>query len=334
MKFLHISDLHKLNDYRNKGGIYTNILNGMEDPFIQLNSLLKENGFTFDFVVLSGDFGSIVELIGENYFFLIALVIPFVPYIIEGFSTGGWSWVPILIILGGALSIIIIDFVGLLLMYLIMFIVECIEDNSYGYINYVDTKNNVKNVNTNTSVKQPTVENKNNINNNKQNLEHKPTNKKKGVTFKDIAGLNEAKEAFKEKVILPFEHPEIFKKFGKKTGGGILLYGLPGTGKTMFAEAASNESDALFISVKCSDIKSKWYGESEQKVKLLFDTARKAKKAIIFFDEFEAIGSKRNENPLSGVSICIDETPISKTNPSTEFILFSLSVGSIFEKHF
>lgn len=118
----------------------------------------------------------------------------------------------------------------------------------------------------------------------------------KVITFNDIAGLERAKESFREKVILPFEHPELYKKFGKKTGGGILLYGLPGTGKTMFAEAAANEVDALFLPIKCSDIKSKWYGESEQKVKEVFVKARKSKKAIIFFDEFEAIGSKRTDN--------------------------------------
>lgn len=116
------------------------------------------------------------------------------------------------------------------------------------------------------------------------------------VTFDSIAGLEKAKEAFKEKIVLPFEHPEIFEKFGKKAGGGILLYGLPGTGKTMFAEAASNELNALFIPIKCSDIKSKWYGESERNVKAIFDKARKAGRAIIFFDEFEAIGGKRTDD--------------------------------------
>ncbi len=114
--------------------------------------------------------------------------------------------------------------------------------------------------------------------------------------FDDIAGLEDAKKAFKEKVIMPFLHPEIYEKFGKKAGGGILLYGLPGTGKTMFAEAAANEIDALFIPIKCSDVKSKWYGESEKKVKDIFAKAKKAEKAIIFFDEFEAIGAKRTDS--------------------------------------
>lgn len=118
-----------------------------------------------------------------------------------------------------------------------------------------------------------------------------------GIRFSDIAGLEEAKTAFYDKIILPFEHKELFEKYGKKVGGGLLLYGLPGTGKTLFAEACANELDALFIPIKCSDIKSKWYGESEGNVKKIFAKARKAERAIIFFDEFEAIGAKRTDNP-------------------------------------
>ena len=130
----------------------------------------------------------------------------------------------------------------------------------------------------------------------------KTTKKRKSskITFDDIAGLDEAKNAFNEKVIMPLQHPEIYAKYGKKVGGGILLYGLPGTGKTMFAEAASNELNALFIPIKCSDIKSKWYGESEQNVKNIFAKARKASKVILFFDEFEAIGAKRTDNSDNG----------------------------------
>lgn len=132
-------------------------------------------------------------------------------------------------------------------------------------------------------------------------------NNKSKITFKDIAGLEKAKQAFKEKIIMPIEHPDLYKKYGKKIGGGILLYGLPGTGKTMFAEAASNEIDATFISLKCSDIKSKWYGESERKVKEIFKKAKKSERAIIFFDEFEAIGSKRNEESGDGNNSLVPE---------------------------
>lgn len=114
--------------------------------------------------------------------------------------------------------------------------------------------------------------------------------------FSDVIGLEEAKQAIKDRVIDPSKHPDIYKKYGYKAGGGILLYGLPGTGKTMFAQAVANEIDGEFFSIKASDIKSKWYGETEGKIKELFDSARKEKTAVIFIDEFEAIGVDRNKN--------------------------------------
>lgn len=123
------------------------------------------------------------------------------------------------------------------------------------------------------------------------------------ITLADIAGLDEAKEAFNDRVILPIKHRELFDKYGKNVGGGILLYGLPGTGKTMFAQAVANELEATFFSIKCSDIMSKWYGESETKIKQLFAKAKKVPVAVIFFDEFEAIGRKRTApDGESGVS--------------------------------
>lgn len=144
----------------------------------------------------------------------------------------------------------------------------------------------------------------NSNNENTQTTDKKTTKhtsqKSSTITFDDIAGLEEAKIAFKEKVVYAFEHKDLYEKYGKKVGGGLLLYGLPGTGKTMFAEAASNETDSLFIPIKCSDIKSKWYGESEANVKKIFEKARKAKRAIIFFDEFEAIGAKRTDDGENG----------------------------------
>lgn len=118
----------------------------------------------------------------------------------------------------------------------------------------------------------------------------KQASKKNAIMLKDIAGLDEAKEAISIRVILPIQHPEVYEKYNKKVGGGILLYGLPGTGKTMFAQAVANELDAVFYEVKCSDIVSKWYGESEQRIKKLFRDARRNKRAVIFFDEFEALG--------------------------------------------
>ena len=113
------------------------------------------------------------------------------------------------------------------------------------------------------------------------------------VSFDDVAGLDDVKDSIKMRVILPMQYPEIYAAYNKKQGGGILLYGLPGTGKTMIAKAIAHEVQAKFYSIKCSDIVSKWFGEAEKNVKALFETARKDDKAIIFFDEFEALAAKR-----------------------------------------
>ena len=116
------------------------------------------------------------------------------------------------------------------------------------------------------------------------------------IKLSDIAGLDEAKKALEERVILPLTHKEIYDKYDKSVGGGILLFGLPGTGKTMFAQAVATEMKAKFFSVKCSDIQSKWYGEAEKNVKNLFFEAKKHKRSVIFFDEFDALGSRRKED--------------------------------------
>ncbi|MDR3263670.1 MAG: ATP-binding protein [Clostridiales bacterium] len=116
------------------------------------------------------------------------------------------------------------------------------------------------------------------------------------IKLTDIAGLDDAKKALDERVILPLKHKDIYSKYGKKVGGGILLYGLPGTGKTMFAQAVATELDAKFFSIKCSDIESKWSGEAERNVKALFTEARRCKKAVIFFDEFDSLGARRQNN--------------------------------------
>ena len=134
----------------------------------------------------------------------------------------------------------------------------------------------------------------------KQNKEEDLTEflpaKRTGISLDDVAGLKSAKDEIRRLIIEPRKHPEIYEKFKKKKGGGILLYGVPGTGKTMFAQAIATELDAAFFSVKCSDIASKWFGDSEQNVKRLFDEARKHPCSIIFFDEFEALGAKRDSN--------------------------------------
>lgn len=115
-----------------------------------------------------------------------------------------------------------------------------------------------------------------------------------GVSMDDVAGLQEAKDEIIQKVIEPNKHPEIFRRFNKSKGGGILLYGVPGTGKTMLAQAIAHEIDAKFFSVKCSDILSKWVGDAEQNIRNLFQEAKSYPTSIVFFDEFEAIAPNRD----------------------------------------
>ena len=116
------------------------------------------------------------------------------------------------------------------------------------------------------------------------------------VRFDDVAGLEDVKEQIRLKLIYPFTHPEEAKRFGVRSGGGILLYGPPGTGKTLIAKAVAGELDAAFFTVKPSEIMSKWVGEAEQNVAALFDAARGYERAVIFIDEVESLLPSRGGN--------------------------------------
>ncbi len=113
------------------------------------------------------------------------------------------------------------------------------------------------------------------------------------VTWNDVGGLNDVKREIIEAVEWPLKYPEKFKKFGIKPPKGILLYGPPGTGKTLIAKAVANESEANFISIKGSELLSKWLGESEKAVRKIFRKARQVAPCIIFFDEIDAIAQIR-----------------------------------------
>jgi len=113
------------------------------------------------------------------------------------------------------------------------------------------------------------------------------------VTWEDVGGLDEVKQELKEAVEWPLRYPVVFEQLRTKPPKGILLFGPPGTGKTMLAKAVANESECNFISVKGPELLSKWVGESEKGVREIFRKARQAAPSIIFFDEVDALVPKR-----------------------------------------
>ena len=123
------------------------------------------------------------------------------------------------------------------------------------------------------------------------------------VKWDDVGGLDDVKQELKEAVEWPLKHPEKFEKFGVRPPKGTLLYGVPGTGKTLLAKAVASESEANFISVKGPELLSKWVGESEQGVREVFRKAKQTAPTVIFFDEIDSIASTRSANDSdSGVT--------------------------------
>ena len=115
------------------------------------------------------------------------------------------------------------------------------------------------------------------------------------VTYEDIGGIHNEIKKVREMIELPLRHPEIFEKLGIEAPKGVLLYGPPGTGKTLLAKAVANESQAHFISISGPEIMSKFYGESEARLREVFKEAREKAPSIIFVDEIDSIAPKREE---------------------------------------
>lgn len=113
------------------------------------------------------------------------------------------------------------------------------------------------------------------------------------ITFSAVGGMESLKEEIRIKIIHPLTHADLFKAYGKSIGGGILMYGPPGCGKTLLARATAGEINANFISVGISDVLEMWIGASERNLHALFEQARARKPCVLFFDEVDALGASR-----------------------------------------
>ncbi|HEX2513327.1 MAG TPA: AAA family ATPase [Chloroflexota bacterium] len=120
------------------------------------------------------------------------------------------------------------------------------------------------------------------------------------LSFADVGGMESLKEEIRLKIIYPLTHPDLYRAYGKAAGGGILMYGPPGCGKTHLARATAGEIKAGYIAVGIDDVLDMWIGNSEKNLHALFDQARRAAPCVLFFDEVDALGASRTDMRRSG----------------------------------
>lgn len=116
------------------------------------------------------------------------------------------------------------------------------------------------------------------------------------VGFEGIGGLAEVKQQIRVKVLHPLQHPELYQAYGKKAGGGVLMYGPPGCGKTHLARATAGEGKTAFLAVGIQDVLSMWLGGSEKNLHAIFEQARAMAPCVLFFDEIDALGANRTDH--------------------------------------
>lgn len=116
------------------------------------------------------------------------------------------------------------------------------------------------------------------------------------INFSEIGGMDALKEEIRLNIIYPFLHPEVYAAYGKKAGGGILLFGPPGCGKTYIARATAGECNANFMVVGIEDVLDMWMGNSERKLHQIFEAGRRSAPTVLFFDELDALAAKRSDS--------------------------------------
>ena len=130
---------------------------------------------------------------------------------------------------------------------------------------------------------------------------------KPSIKFEDVGGMKRVKDEIAIKIIQPLKNPDLYKAYGKKIGGGILLYGPPGCGKTFIARATAGEISAKFFNIGLHDILDMWIGNSEKNLHEIFEMARRNAPSVLFFDEVDAMGASRSDMKQSGMRHVINQ---------------------------